>query len=586
MNSRYDSGLLNSAQALFQSEAWEKLANLLAPLLRSPSQSPLWALQYGGAAAFHLNRLAEAESLLHKAFQVNPAEGWVSYFLGRLKLKQGVLDQAITYLRRSVQSLPQERWPLFFLLDALLRQGDCISSQPLISRLLPYKAQLSGFDRLYHLWLSQSLRLAEPLPPHGLILLSIHLNDGNWLLLGWSSAENLEIDQSGRIEACVTPQVQSNIAQRFPISDGYGWIFQWSGYPPRAGWSLHGYTQDPQILDLTKLSWPCSALTLIQSLHQFGLAEQAWSSCLNSWLGDALTKLVPTRPSAPCLPLGSRVIQISDKVIDSPTVSIVLPLSHRWQRIRAHLMLLSHEPLVRSGNVELIIVLDDPSVSEELIQWLSRFASVFEVPIRLVLHPASMGLSQAWTSGSLQALGDSLLLLQSDVFPQKPGWLTKLEGELRRDEKIVLVSPLIIDPCGALMMGELVKSNQDHNGLFKVSVSGKGFHREGSEQSSLMSLFSAGVWMLDRKRFVELGCLSSWLIDESDSGLYFSIRLQQAGFMALLVPAVQFVQGSHPQIYPKQSSVAPSSDSSVESFVKVVNQWLALRLPNLTSCAS
>ncbi len=573
--------LQEKAISLFQSEAWGDLFALLRPILDPVESSPLWALQYGGAAAFHLGKLDEAELLLRKAMNVNPAEGWVSYFLGRVKLKQGLLASAISFLRQSVNSLPHEHWPVFFLLDALVRQGDSGSAQPFVNRLLPFKGELLGFEDLYQLWLNQSWCATGGIPSHGVMAWLVQLRPSEFLLLGWSSAADLTINLEGQIEEGAASREASYVhalpLERFPISEGHGWACLWQGAPPQHGWMLHGCVQQPKVLNLSQHSWSAAARMLIACLEQWGLADFAFSACLKSWLGAALSRLMPSTDQQLSLPIGTQVRHISGTMIDSPEISIILTVDDSWMSLRAQLMSFSQEALLQSQCVDVIIVLNNPSLLKDCSQWLDAFAATLDFPVRVAIHPTTFGQSRAWMTGALLATGHRLLMMRSNALSRNPGWLEMLQQELDRSKTTALVSPLIVDSCGAVLGGKIFfEDDPFHPTLPKLSISGRGLCWSAGMDPTPAPVVCSHAWLLDRSVFLKLGGFSGYMLNDDYLPLLFCLRLRHAGYHSYLLPSVQMVEGVHPKLWPK--SLSPANSPSLQQLVDLVDRWLLLKL--------
>jgi GT2 family glycosyltransferase len=83
-------------------------------------------------------------------------------------------------------------------------------------------------------------------------------------------------------------------------------------------------------------------------------------------------------------------------------------------------------------------VVDDPRIASNVIQqaWLMYEAN--RVPFRLVVAPENRGFAGANNLGVSVARAPTLLLLNSDVIPVEPGWLSKMLAAIdRRDIGIV-----------------------------------------------------------------------------------------------------------------------------------------------------
>jgi GT2 family glycosyltransferase len=71
--------------------------------------------------------------------------------------------------------------------------------------------------------------------------------------------------------------------------------------------------------------------------------------------------------------------------------------------------------------VDLVYVLDSPELAEQAVQQAEGLARMYAVPFRLVLLRRNLGFADANNVGASYARGRLLLLLNSDVLPDRPG---------------------------------------------------------------------------------------------------------------------------------------------------------------------
>jgi hypothetical protein len=76
--------------------------------------------------------------------------------------------------------------------------------------------------------------------------------------------------------------------------------------------------------------------------------------------------------------------------------------------------------------VDLVYVLDSPELAEQAVAKAEGLARMYAVPFRLVLLRRNLGFADANNVGASYARGRLLLLLNSDVLPDRPGWLSAL----------------------------------------------------------------------------------------------------------------------------------------------------------------
>lgn len=563
--------MLERAQQLFQQENWPDLLALVAPLCSGAGDPPLWALQYGGAAAFHLTDLDRAEAWLVQAHAARPEEGWTAFYLGRLELQRGRYPQAITLLQTSSEVLPDQPWPRFFLVEACLAQGDWMRAFEPLRWLLPEELTLPGLSQLRQRWLA----LASPAPPPLSVLLwAIRLAPDRWLLVGWSTAPALQIQRAeAAIQSVESPSscAEDEALPRFACAHGRGWAYFWRGGEPSQGWSIDGAVQRPRQLDLASTLWPASAHRLLTSVQELGVRERDLGNCFAAWLGPALQVLAPPPSSAACLASGSECLWVGAAPPERPRISVVLPLYGRWDFLRAHLMHLAAEPLAREGLLELVAVVDDPALQHSLMDWCTTQAEAFGLPFRLVLHPSNLGFAQACNSGAVEARGTWLVLLNSDVFPRTPRWLERLQAELEQQSATALVAPLLLYPDGSLQHGGMEAAVHPRwPGLALNCHPGKGLAWLGGNESREVPLLSAAVWMLERSCFLALGGLRRDLIQGDFEDSAFCHRLRQEGLSARLVPEVVMVHAERQSMAGRKESHDP-----VRQLIVLANAWLA-----------
>ena len=566
--------MLEQVQQLFQQKKWLDLYALVSPLCESSESAPLWALQYGGTAAFYLGEMDKAESWLLMAYEARPQEGWTAFFLGRLELQRGRWSRAIDLLEVSSHALSDQPWPRFFLVEACLTEGDWLRALYPLRCLLPDESSLPGLNRLRKQWMALATRAGAEVPPLGVLSWSLRLSADQWLLLGWSTAPalamHLAVGAISPLGSQLLPTDQSLIP-RFAGAEGQGLVWLWQGDPPPKGWSIDDVPQRPQQLDLDAMPWPASANKLLNCVHQLGIRDRDLECSFQAWLGPSLQILAPSDGHAPCVAPGSQCLQVGGSRPDKPQISVIIPLYRRWDFLRAHLMHLAAEPLARQGLLELVVVLDDPALESDLVNWCATHAEAFGIPFRLLLHQANFGFAQACNSGAVEAHGRWLVLLNSDVFPRTLSWLERLQAELEQHKGTALVAPLLLYPDGSLQHGGMTAmSHPRWPGLMLNSHPGKGLAWHGGEDSFEQPLLSAAVWMLDRERFLALGGLRRDLIQGDFEDSAFCHRLAREGLSARLVPEVVMVHAERQSLLGRQDSV-----DSQRQLTVLANAWLS-----------
>ena len=130
------------------------------------------------------------------------------------------------------------------------------------------------------------------------------------------------------------------------------------------------------------------------------------------------------------------VTQKSFGRISNPQVSIIVPIYGRYDFIEHQLIEFSRDADFTSGRCELIYVIDDPQLVAPIVGDASLLFDTYRVPFRLAWTGTNMGYSGANNLGASLATADTLLLLNSDIIPLSPRWVSALYDALQADADI------------------------------------------------------------------------------------------------------------------------------------------------------
>jgi GT2 family glycosyltransferase len=107
-----------------------------------------------------------------------------------------------------------------------------------------------------------------------------------------------------------------------------------------------------------------------------------------------------------------------------PEVTIVVPLYQRLDFIEHQMVQFALDPEL--AGTDLVYVLDSPEQERELLAQAERLARLYPVPFRVAVLSANGGFSTANNLGMTLARGRLAVLMNSDVVPDQPGWLSAL----------------------------------------------------------------------------------------------------------------------------------------------------------------
>jgi GT2 family glycosyltransferase len=132
----------------------------------------------------------------------------------------------------------------------------------------------------------------------------------------------------------------------------------------------------------------------------------------------------------------------------SPRVSIVVPLYGRIDFVEHQLAQFADDPEIRAA--DLIYVLDSPDLAAALRPLARELFQLYRVPFRLLTLGRNVGYASANNIGAEHARAELILLLNSDVIPDRPGWLSKMADFYQSRAKIGALGAKLIYEDGSL----------------------------------------------------------------------------------------------------------------------------------------
>jgi O-antigen biosynthesis protein len=233
-----------------------------------------------------------------------------------------------------------------------------------------------------------------------------------------------------------------------------------------------------------------------------------------------------------------RVLQFGEPP-SSPEVSIVIPVYKRLDHLEMQLAEFVRDPEI--SEADLIYVLDSPEQEEEFLQIAAQLTPLYGVPFRVVVLERNAGFGVANNIGAALAIGRSLLLMNSDILPDRPGWLSRMHEFYES-----------VPHIGALGVKLLYEDDSiQHAGMYFYKPPGadvwvdahyyKGMHRSlpAANVARAVPLISGACLMIDRALYEELGGLRSIYVrgDYEDSDL--CLQLMDSGRENWYLPDVE-----------------------------------------------
>ncbi len=162
------------------------------------------------------------------------------------------------------------------------------------------------------------------------------------------------------------------------------------------------------------------------------------------------------------LPLQMR--QLGNPTIN-PEVSVIVPLYGRSDFVEHQLIEFCRDAWF-AQNAELIYVLDDPKLADSFPALAEYLYRLYRLPFKWVWGGVNRGFSGANNLGASQAAGTKLLFLNSDAFPQQPGWLQALLRVLDDHPEIGAVGPRLVFADGSIQHAGMEFMRRDELGIW------------------------------------------------------------------------------------------------------------------------
>ena len=198
------------------------------------------------------------------------------------------------------------------------------------------------------------------------------------------------------------------------------------------------------------------------------------------------------------------VLQLGEPPSD-PSVSIVIPLYERLDHLKHQLSQFADD--ADMARADLIYVLDSPDQAEDLGEAVRQLFPIYGVPLRVCITGANLGFAGASNAGASIARSDVLLMMNSDVLPDRPGWLSKLAQFYRNTPGCDVLGPKLLHEDGSIQHAGMYLQRFAGSDVWRDAHYFKGLTRTfpGANEARAVPAVSGACMMVDRALFEELG---------------------------------------------------------------------------------
>jgi len=222
-----------------------------------------------------------------------------------------------------------------------------------------------------------------------------------------------------------------------------------------------------------------------------------------------------------------------------PELSIVVPLYKRLDFIEHQLLQFSRDP--DFARAELLYVLDSVEQADELARKAHALFALYGLPFKVLTLSSGAGYAGANQHGIAVARGRRLLLLNSDVIPDRPGWMSAMGEFYDATGGIGALGPKLLYEDDSLQHAGLYFHRGPGSELWENAHCFKGLHRSfpAANVTRTVPAVTAACMMVDRDLYERVEGLPLHYVqgDYEDSEL--CLRLARAGRANWYLPSVE-----------------------------------------------
>jgi GT2 family glycosyltransferase len=251
-------------------------------------------------------------------------------------------------------------------------------------------------------------------------------------------------------------------------------------------------------------------------------------------VGGAIESIANGRPR-----LSRRIVeQQFGTAPKKPTVSVIVPLYGRYDFLRYQL---SHFADDRDfETIDLVYVIDDPSIVLPTQDLASSYYPVFNVPFRTISYGCNLGFGGANNVGVESARAESIVLMNSDVLPRSTGWVSKLHQALNSLPNAGAIGPLLQFSDDSIQHAGMVPKYDRRLPGFLLNIHpGKGQVWRAGNTPKKCAMLTAACLMMRKQDYCEIGGFDEGYVigDFEDSDICLALR--KRGKDLWLLPEVQ-----------------------------------------------
>jgi GT2 family glycosyltransferase len=237
-------------------------------------------------------------------------------------------------------------------------------------------------------------------------------------------------------------------------------------------------------------------------------------------------------------PVVKSVVELGEP-LDDPQISIVVPIYRQVSHLEAQLAEFADDPDIHGA--DLIYVLDSPEQAEDLASRAADLYPIYRVPLRVAVLEQNVGFAGACNAGAELTRGRLLLLLNSDVLPDGPGWLARMREFYDSTPNIGALGPKLLYEDDSIQHAGMYYHQLPGSSLWVDAHFFKGMHRSlpDANEARRVPLVSGACLMVDRHLYEAIGGLPTAYIQGDYEDADFCLRLLKQGLDNWYLPLAE-----------------------------------------------
>jgi GT2 family glycosyltransferase len=237
--------------------------------------------------------------------------------------------------------------------------------------------------------------------------------------------------------------------------------------------------------------------------------------------------------------LGIRSVQQFGAPPREPDVSIVIPLYKRVDLLEEQLAQFVLDPYL--SRQDIVYVLDSPEDSDQLLDMAARLYPLYHVPFRVAVLRRNAGFANANNAGVGITRATLLLLMNSDVLPDRPGWLQRMVAFYRSQHGIGALGAKLLYEDDSIQHAGIHFHLAEGQRVWQDAHYFKGLHRDFPDANvpRVVPVVSGACMMVTRKLYDAMGGLHGGYVQGDYEDADICLRMMEAGLRNWYLPEAE-----------------------------------------------